>query len=106
MIGIAQILELPRRKSDKVAVKWVMLATALALAGCQANPTGYRAPEPAGQTVQVRLEGVTARQYVRGELHFEFFAPQLVLDEKSGELVARGGVRGRLEPGLWKRDDP
>jgi hypothetical protein len=89
-----------------VAVKWVMLATALALAGCQANPTGNRALDPAGQTVQIRLEGVAARQYVRGELRFEFFASKLVLDERSGELLARGGVRGRLEPGLWKRDDP
>ena len=52
--------------------------------------------------MRIELTGVTARQYRSGKRRFEVKAKKLGLDEKREVLEASSGVRGRLEPGLFR----
>jgi hypothetical protein len=77
-----------------------VLAMGWVLAGCGD-------PEPddqtAAQAMQIELQGVTVRQDHGSRARFEFRARKVVLSRERQDLVARGEVRGRLEPGMWKR---
>jgi len=54
--------------------------------------------------VTVRLEGVVARQYRGADQRFELEAARVRVSERSGRLEAEGGIRGVLDPVLWKEE--
>jgi len=80
----------------------VGLTVGLVGAGCA--PSRSKAPVPGRDAVTVRLEGVVARQYRGADQRFELEAARVRVSERSGRLEAEGGIRGVLDPVLWKEE--
>lgn len=68
---------------------------------------GRTASEPSspGQAMELRMEQVQVRSWLKGAALYSFQAAQLLLDEDGGELRAQG-VDGRVEPAAFAEARP
>lgn len=87
------------REPESVRRLFLVLLVLPCFSACGGGPA---VPAVPGRSVRIELENVVVRQYHDGRERFEMRAGSLELDERGHKLVARGGVRGRLQPGMWE----